>query len=128
MDEHETDNVLPPRQRNWVLFLSISILYLTLDLVRRRKVREDDSWVWLIVGIMTFIFGTQYGLLKRFSRFLGIVAPSSTIFFFGQFFLMLLAMQTSMRNSSTQEAIKNITQALAILRNDIQTIRASSHS
>lgn len=115
MAEHLTDDILPPRQRNWVLLLSAGILYLTLDLVRRRKVREDDSWIWLIVGIMTFLFGTQYALLKRVSRFLGIVAPTSTIFFFGQFFLTLLALQTSIRQSFLQETIKNLAQNQAIM-------------
>ncbi len=116
MAEHQPDDILPPRQRNWVLLLSVGILYLTLDLVRRRKVREDDSWIWLLVGFLTFLFGTQYRLLKRFGGLLGIVAPTSTIFFFGQLFLMFLALQTSIRNASLQEALKNLAQHQAILQ------------
>ena len=93
MAEFDPSDTLPPRQRNWVVLLSFGILYLTLDLVRRRKVREDDSWMWLLIGSSIFVFGTQYRLLKRISGYLGIVAPTSTTFFFGQMFLMLLAMQ-----------------------------------
>jgi len=126
MVEHHPDDILPPRQRNWVLLLSFGILYLTLDLVRRRKVREDDSWIWLLVGIMTFLFGTQYGLLKRVSRFLGIVLPTSTIFFFGQFFLMLLALQASMRNASLMDAIKNLAQHQALLSSSVDSLRRQS--
>jgi len=126
MVEHHPDDILPPRQRNWVLLLSFGILYLTLDLVRRRKVREDDSWIWLLVGVMTFLFGTQYGLLKRVSRFLGIVLPTSTIFFFGQFFLMLLALQASMRNASLMDAIKNLAQHQALLSSSVDSLRRQS--
>jgi len=128
MDEQELNDSLPPRQRNWVVLLSFGILYLTLDLVRRRKVREDDSWIWLLVGVATFLFGTWYGLLKRISRFLGIVTPTSTIFFFGQFFLMLLAMQTSIRLASMGESIKNLCQEVAIVRQGKITPRSRSAS
>ncbi|HOY67174.1 MAG TPA: DUF2304 domain-containing protein [Candidatus Ozemobacteraceae bacterium] len=126
MDEFDLNDTLPPRQRNWVVLLSFGILYLTLDLVRRRKVREDDSWMWLLVGGATFLFGTQYGLLKRISRFLGIVTPTSTIFFFGQFFLMLLAMQTSIRLAGMGESIKNLCQEVALVRQNRLTPRSRS--
>lgn len=126
MVEHHPDDILPPRQRNWVLLLSVGILYLTLDLVRRRKVREDDSWIWLLVGIVTFLFGTQYGLLKRVSRLLGIVVPTSTIFFFGQFFLMLLALQTSIRNAALLESLKNLAQNQALLSSSVKSLLRQS--
>ncbi|HEY9072005.1 MAG TPA: DUF2304 domain-containing protein [Candidatus Ozemobacteraceae bacterium] len=123
MDEFDLNETLPPRQRNWVVLLSFGILYLTLDLVRRRKVREDDSWMWLLVGCLIFVFGTQYRLLKRISGYLGIVAPTSTTFFFGQIFLMLLAMQHAIRDASLLETLKNLTQNQALMSARIDSLR-----
>jgi len=110
---------LPDRQRTWVVTLSLGIFFLILDLVRRRKVKEDDSWIWLFVGVTTFVLGTNFRLLQRISHLFGILAPTSTIFFFGQIFLMLLALQSSIRNSSTSLQIKNLVQELALLRAEV---------
>ncbi|HOT26807.1 MAG TPA: DUF2304 domain-containing protein [Candidatus Ozemobacteraceae bacterium] len=110
MSDQFEETRLPPRQKAWVVTLSCSILYLTLDLVRRRRFREDDSWLWLLVGIITFVLGLHYRLLKRISSLLGIVAPTSTIFFFGQLFLMLLALQSSLRHAALTRAIQVLAQ------------------
>ncbi len=125
MDEFGLSDKLPPRQRNWVVLLSFGILYLTLDLVRRRKVREDDSWMWLLIGSSIFVFGTQYRLLKRISGYLGIVAPTSTTFFFGQMFLMLLAMQHAIRDASQLDTLKNLAQNQALLSARFDALRRS---
>lgn len=110
MSDQFEETRLPPRQKAWVVTLSCGILYLTLDLVRRRRFREDDSWLWLLVGIITFVLGLHYRLLKRISSLLGIVAPTSTIFFFGQLFLMLLALQSSLRHAALTRAIQVLAQ------------------
>jgi hypothetical protein len=122
MTEAPQPTSLPPKQKRWVVLLSSGILLLTLDLVRRRKVREEDSWIWLLVGVVTFVLGMHYRLLQRISQALGIVTPTSTIFFFGQIFLMLLAMQTSMRNADTFRNLKNVIQEITLLRWDLENL------
>ena len=116
------ENSLPPRQKIWVVSLSVFVLGLTLDLVRRRKVREEDSWLWLAVGIITFILGTQYRALQRISNLLGIVVPTSTIFFFGQLFLMMLAMQTSMRFADLSRSLHQLIQEVAIYQSEDRNV------
>ena len=109
------ENSLPPRQKWWVLVFSTGVFYLTVDLVRRRKVREDDSWVWLFIGITVFILGVNYRLLKQVSNFLGIVLPTSTLFFFGQMFMMIFGMTASIRFTRIFFQIKNLVQKVALL-------------
>ncbi|HNW35791.1 MAG TPA: DUF2304 domain-containing protein [Candidatus Ozemobacteraceae bacterium] len=116
MSNQFDENSLPPRQKAWVLATSGGIFYLALDLVRRRKLREDDSWLWLFVGVTIFILGLNYRLLKRISTLLGIVVPTSTIFFFGLLFLMLLALQGSLRHTRMTRELQVIIQELAFLR------------
>ncbi|RCK81524.1 MAG: hypothetical protein OZSIB_0658 [Candidatus Ozemobacter sibiricus] len=60
--------------------------------------------------------------MQRISQALGIVTPTSTIFFFGQIFLMLLAMQTSMRNADTFRNLKNVIQEITLLRWDLENL------
>ncbi|NLI75303.1 MAG: DUF2304 domain-containing protein [Candidatus Riflebacteria bacterium] len=116
---------LPPRQRTLIVSLSAAVFFLTLELVRRRKVKEDDSWLWLGVGSLTFLLGTNYPILRRLTHFLGIAAPASAIFFFGQLFLMVLALQASMRDATVTTQIKNLVQELAILKAQTQGVGRS---
>ncbi|MBF0499907.1 MAG: DUF2304 domain-containing protein [Candidatus Riflebacteria bacterium] len=123
MDDKNFLPALPPRQQAWVVSLSVGLFYLTMDLIRRRKIREDESWLWLLVGTAIFLLGTQYRLLRRISELFGIGQPSSTIFLLGQLFFILLQLQTSIKHSQNHLIIKNLVQELAISQKVISDIQ-----
>ena len=111
---------LPKSQKYWIIALSCAILASTIELVKRRKVREEESWLWLGTGAAIFLFGTQYRLLVAISRFLGIVQPASTIFFFGQVFFLFSAMRASIQQTLYSLQIKNLAQEIAIIKNRLE--------
>ena len=109
-------DAIPPRQRFWITLLSSGLLAFILDLIRRRRLREDDAWLWLIIGLGTTFLGNQYRFLRRISHFFGIVVHTSTIFFFGHIFLILLQIQNSVRINTIHLQMKNLCQEIAVSR------------
>lgn len=88
-----------------------------IELVRRRKLREEYSWLWLITGSTIVILSLWYDLLVTISNFIGGILPSSVLFFFGMIFLLLILLHMSVKISSLTDQVKNLAQELSIFRN-----------
>lgn len=111
---------MPIRQKLAVLIIATSIFLIILDLVRRRKLREEYSWLWLLTGTIMIILTLWYELLLKLTLLIGAVVPISTLFFFAFIFLMLVCLQFSVSISKLTEKIKNLTQELIILKSKIE--------
>ena len=109
---------MPLRQKIFAIIISIAILVAIIELVRRRKLREEYSFLWLLVGALLFVLASWYGLLKAVTSFIGAGFTSSTLFFFGIIFLMLMNLHFSIKISDLTEKVKNLAQEIALLRAD----------
>jgi len=89
-----------------------------IELVRRRKLREEYSWLWLITGSTIVILSLWYDLLVAISNFIGGILPSSVLFFFGMIFLLLILLQMSVKISRLTDQVKNLAQELSIFRSE----------
>ncbi len=102
------------RQKILAAVCGIGLLLVILELVRRRKLREDYAWMWLLAGVVIAVVGLNYNLLLWVTRFIGAGFTSSTLFFFGLFFLLALCLQFSVKISKLETQVKNLTQRLAL--------------
>jgi hypothetical protein len=84
--------------------------------VRRRKLKEEYSWLWIVAGIAVVCVGLNYGLLMWLTKLIGAGWTSSTLFFFGNFFVLALCLQFSVKISGLETKVKNLTQEVALLR------------
>ena len=107
---------MPLRQKIFAIIISIAILVAIIELVRRRKLREEYSFLWLVIGSLTFVLATWYGLLKAITKFIGAGFTSSTLFFFSIVFLMLMNLHFSIKISELTEKVKNLVQEIALMR------------
>lgn len=107
---------MPLRQKIFAITISIAILVAIIELVRRRKLREEYSFLWLLVGSLLFVLASWYGLLKAVTSFIGAGFTSSTLFFFGIIFLMLMNLHFSIKISDLTEKVKNLAQEIALMR------------
>lgn len=103
------------RQKILAIVFGVGLLVTIVELVRRRKLKEEYSWLWILAGLAILIVGLNYGLLMRITRFIGAGWTSSTLFFFGLFFVIALCLQFSVKISSLENRVKNLTQQLALL-------------
>jgi len=110
---------MPLRQKILAISLSVGLIILIFELVRRKKLREEYSWLWMLTGVVIFILGIWYDLLVFITHFIGAVLPASTLFFFGIFFLVLINLYFSVKVSTLSNQLKELTQKQALLESCI---------
>lgn len=114
---------MPLRIKIVAFLISIPLLLLIIELVRRRKLREEYSWLWLLAGSVIFLLMMWFGLLKWITVLIGAVKPSSTIFFFAFLFLFFISLHFSMVISKLTERHKELAQKVALLEMEINERR-----
>ena len=107
---------MPIRQQIVAVVIAAFIFIAILELVRKRKLREEYSWLWLLTGTALVILTVWYELLIKITHFIGAVLPTSTLFFFAIIFLMLVCIQFSIKISTLTNQLKDLTQEVAILK------------
>ena len=119
---------MTPQQRTLTLIIAFGILLLIIELVRRRKLREEYSWLWLLTGFVIVLLVLWDGLLEFIAYLTGIIAPQSIVFFFGLMFLMLINVHYSVKISELSNQVKNLAQELAILMGEVEEARQKTAS
>lgn len=106
---------MDPRQRILAAVMGIVFLLAILEMVRRRRLKEEYSWLWIAAGIAILVIGLNYRLLVWITGAIGAGWTSSTLFFFGIFFVLALSLQFSVKISALETRVKNLAQQLAIV-------------
>lgn len=117
---------LPDRQQVVALVLAGAILLLVVELLRRRKLREEYAWVWLVTALLLTALAIWQDVLVVLSRVIGAAAATSTLFFGAILFLLLLALQFSVRLSKLTHRHKTLAQRLALLENQVKRLRGET--
>ena len=104
------------RQKIIAAVFGLVLLAVIVELVRRRKLKEEYSWLWIIAGIAIVVIGLNYGLLQWLTRLIGAGWTTATIFFFGIFFILALTLQFSVKISRLENQVKNLAQQSALLQ------------
>lgn len=114
-----TDQPVATSTRVLALLVSSTFLAAVLQLVRRGRLREEYTPIWTMValGIMTLsVWGEA---LRAITRAVGAWAPSSTLFFFGEIFLLIVCLNYAVRLSTLTLRVKVLAQELALLRAEL---------
>ena len=105
------------------LIISLGMLFLIIELVRRRKLREEYSWLWLLTGSVILILMMWVDLLKWITHMIGALVPSSTIFFFAFLFLMLISLHFSVVISKLTDQNKDLAQRYGLLELELNELK-----
>jgi hypothetical protein len=87
-----------------------------LELVRRRRLKEEYSWLWLATGAGIVLLALWYDLLLLITNFIGAVLPTTTLFLFGMLFLVLINLHYAVKISALSDQVRRLAQELAIER------------
>jgi len=120
---------MPLRQKILAISLSVGLIIIIFELVRRKRLREEYSWLWMLTGVVIFILSIWYDLLVFITHLVGAVLPTSTLFFFGIFFLVLINLYFSVKVSTLSNQVKELAQKQALLGSridDFQNKRKNS--
>lgn len=111
------------RQKIFALIIGFTLFFIILELVRRRKLQEDYSWLWLITGVGVIVLVIWYDLLVLLTNLIGAVLPTTTLFLFGFIFLMLIMIHFSVKITRLTSQLRDLTQTLSILMTENDTLK-----
>lgn len=95
--------------------LSVILLAIILELVRRNKLKERYALLWLVTGFVILLLAVIPALLRIATQVFGIVLPINALFFFGIFFIILINLHFSVIISTLSEQNRKIVQKIALL-------------
>ena len=105
------------------LSISLAQVVAVLYLVRRRRLREEYTPIWIAVSAALVFVSLRLDLLRELTRAIGAWTPSSTLFFLGELFLVAICLNYAVRLSRASLLIKNLAQEIALLRADVEKLR-----
>lgn len=113
---------MPIQQKIFAISTSILLFIVIIDLVRRRRLREEFSWLWLLTGAIVIILAVWYDLLKLISGVIGAVLPTTTLFLFSVIFLMIISLYYATKISYLHDRVKDLAQHVAILQSEVHRL------
>jgi len=111
------------RNKIVALVVGIGMLLLIIELVRRRRLREEYSWLWLLTGSVILVLTMWFDLLKWITHLIGAITPSSTIFLFAFLFLILISLHFSVVISKLTDRNREIAQRYALLEVEFHELK-----
>jgi hypothetical protein len=114
---------MTPNQRLFAIVASALTLLGVLELVRRRKLREEYSLLWVLTAVGMLVLSSWYGLIGWLTGLIGAVTPTTTLFLFALLFLLLISIHFSTVLSRLAQQVRRTAQELAVLRAELQMAR-----
>lgn len=108
--------------------LSIILLIITFELIRKEKLREEYSLLWLFTGAVILIFSIwpEYFLSRFFSQITGIFYLSAVVLL-AFMFLLLIVFHFSVVISKLADRNKELAQRHALLELEFREFRNRHH-
>ena len=116
---------MPIGLRILALLLSISIIILTFELIRREKLKERYSLLWLATALSIFILSCWTSILDFIARSTGVKIPSNALFFIGNIFLMLIVFYLTIVISELSRKNDRLTQEITLIKKRMESLESS---
>ncbi|NNF84857.1 MAG: DUF2304 domain-containing protein [Deltaproteobacteria bacterium] len=98
------------------VLVSAALLFYILEMVRRRRLREEYSILWLAGGVILLVFSLKNDWLEWASDTAGIYYPPSFLFLIGMLFILLILIHFSITISKLYHMNKKMAQEIAHLK------------
>ena len=100
--------------------VSITIFFFTIELVRKKRLREEYSLLWLTTSLTMMVLIIKYDWLVKLTTLIGAVLPTTTLFLGSILFLCIIAVQFSIKISKLTDQVKDLVQENALLRYEFE--------
>jgi hypothetical protein len=104
---------------------AVALALVVLDLVRRRRLSEEYSLLWVVSTVLVAILGFSTPLLQALTHSLGILYEASTVFFFGLGFATAMLLFLSLKLSRLGQEHLTLTREITFLRHEVERLRAT---
>lgn len=103
---------------------SVAALAFVIELVRRRRLREEYSLLWLATAFIMLILSTWRDLLHGLAAMVGIVYPPNLLFLMASLLTLLILLYFSTVITRLTQENKEIAQQMALLQHEVDQLRA----
>lgn len=107
---------MDPRLRFVSIGIALVLAIFVVNAVRSRKLREEYSFLWLLIAGALLVLAIWDAPLRGLTRVLGGVLPVNILFFAGLIFLVVVSLFYSIRISALNNQMKELAQEIALLR------------
>jgi len=101
------------------IVVSLCFLLAVLDLVRRGRLREEYTPIWVAVALGIMALSVWFDAVRMIARVIGAWTPSSTLYFCGMLFLLVLCLNYAVRLSAIATQVKLLAQEISLLRAEL---------
>ncbi len=93
---------------------SVMLLGLIVELVRRRRMKEEYSVLWVATALVLIVLAAWGGALRTLTHAIGAISEASTLYFFGLLFVFFLLLNFSIRVSQLERRLTALVQEIAL--------------
>jgi len=115
-------DTMPLQQQIFALIVSVMIFIFVIDMVRRRRLREEYSVLWLATSVLMFVLVLRYEWLVTLTTLIGAGLPTTTLFLGSLIFLVLLSVQFCIKISRLTDQVKILSQENALIKLEIENL------
>lgn len=94
---------------------SVLLLFGIIELVRRRRLKEEYSVLWVAIAVAMLVLAASTGPLHWLTSAIGAFSESSALYFFGLLLAILLLLHFSIRTSLLERRLTALIQEIALL-------------
>jgi hypothetical protein len=111
---------MTPQLRIFAIIVSVLTLVVIVELVRRKRLREEYSWLWILAGVCMFLISLSYDFMIFVGRLFGGILPSTILYLFAILFLVLINLHYSVKISRLHAQVKDLAQEIAMLKDELK--------
>jgi hypothetical protein len=109
-----------------IILSSLGLLVVTIEMIRRRHLREKYALVWLLIPALTILVTLIPGVLEKTAHLIGVFYPPALAFVIALGFLVLICLMLSVVISHQTDRIIRLTQEISLLKNRLDKLEKPS--
>ena len=107
---------------------ALLLLALVLEMVRRRKLTEEHSLIWIAGAVALLVLSVWRNLLDSAARLVGVYYPPALLLLALTGFVFLVSLYFSVVISRQRQDIERMVEELALLEAEVRRIRESGRT
>ncbi len=107
------------------IVVSAALLMTIIELVRRGRLTEEYSFIWIVCAVALFALSLWRNLLDLAASALGVHYPPAVLLLVLTFFVVIVSLYFSVIVSRHRKEIEKLVEDIALLDADVRALRGS---
>jgi hypothetical protein len=108
-----------------ILAASVLLLVVVLELVRRRKLTEEYSFLWILAALAMLVVSMRQDMLRLAAQWLGVSNPPAVLLVVLMATVFIASLWLSVIVSRQRQQIERLIEETAILSAELRDLRAA---